>query len=314
MNYYKLLILFIMEIEKLWEIFRKKQLSLTVDQRQTLTKEEFNKILNWDYLSYEDTLEGWKINTWYNISYKEMLNLLEITQENLEGKTIVDIWWGFSFLPFFMDWKKSDIKIVDPIFNQHIRNYIYSNIEAINKKIAILNKVITKKEGEISALRLKEADLDVTNIQERWIYSHFEWEILKLSNILEDAKKGIKSWYKIITELEYWKELSDIEINNLLSEKWWKLWNTQVQLLVSWWENISWIDEDSVDVIIINHVITKATVNPNTLLSTVSRLLKKGGKIYITENGIIDFENLEGDYEGIKIEVKYIKWPQDIIF
>jgi len=299
------------KLEKLGEIFRKKEVSPVIEQYQDSTKEKIDKISNLKCLSYEATLEGWKINTWYNISYQESLNLLGLEQDDLEKKTIVDIWWGFSFLPFFMDWKESTIKIVDPIFKQDISGYIYSNIEAINKKITILNEIITKKEEQISELILKEADLDITNTQDKLKYSYFEREIWIFSTIIKNNKERIKSLDQIINELKYWIVLSDNKINSLLSLNWWKLWNTKIELIPTWWEDIIWIENNSIDIIIINHVITKPTVNPNILLSNANKLLKEWWKIYITENNIIEFEENKSLYEGFHIEVQYIHWIQN---
>jgi hypothetical protein len=67
------------------------------------------------------------------------------------------------------------------------------------------------------------------------------------------------------------------------------IWKTKVNIFPTIWEKFDWYEKESLDIIFINHTITKPQVDPYKVLENVYYLLKKWWKLYITESWKIDF-------------------------
>jgi hypothetical protein len=96
----------------------------------------------------------------------------------------------------------------------------------------------------------------------------------------------------------------------MLSDEWYMLWKNKVNINNSFWDNIEWIDWNSVDIIFINHVITKATVNPIKILQQADKLLCNNWTIYIMENDIINTPDLQL-FTNFELEIKHV-WNKSI--
>ncbi|MDP2091237.1 MAG: hypothetical protein Q8K30_06605 [Candidatus Gracilibacteria bacterium] len=115
------------------------------------------------------------------------------------------------------------------------------------------------------------------------------------------------SYKKILNELNYWDDLNNFDI--FLSHNGGYLGETNLKLIADIELANYGIAKNSADIIFINHVITKSTVNPFKTLDNAFNILKKGGKCYITENDFITIDNCEGVYENFYIYSYHIRTP-----
>lgn len=106
---------------------------------------------------------------------------------------------------------------------------------------------------------------------------------------------------KFMTTFEPWqRNISDtarlLRIKNLNEQKqvqkellWWKEYDStwkhsHIKRNASYGENLEWIQDNSIDVIFIKHVISKKTVHPENFLKEIQRVLKQNGYIIISDD------------------------------
>lgn len=254
-------------LEILWDIFTKKKHSLVKKNvNGTYTQEQVSKVLCWEVLDPKNPKNIPKDNTAINLSINKLLEIQGIDIYSLEWKKILDIWAWFTSLPFLLEEIDTEINIVDPIFDTQVKNEIARN------KNAILDKIKTFDEKN---------------------YEHY------------------KAWN---TEKQEYLYKLNTEFNNILSSllKWERVdftktsfsyWKTNINILPTTWEKIDTIDNESMDLIFINHTITKNQVDPYILLNKAYELLKVGWKIYITESWKLDFSDFELYNSEFKVDI-----------
>jgi len=256
-------------LRKLWEIFdERKKLLVMKNQNGTFTNEQINKVLNWEVLNPMEEEYKPKDNTAINLSPRSLLELQWLKLSDLEWKRVVDIWAGFTWIPFLLDWIECEYNVVDPIFASDIYTEISRNKNKILKNIE---------------------DFDNVNydLYKKWKYDEQKYYYnlnYEFNNILSDLRE--------------WESVDDYNFKN---------WDTEIKIHPLSVEKLTWIDNESVDIIFINHVITKNQVDPYKLLSKAYELLKKWAKIYITENGNFDFSRFQiENFDDFEVDIKKI--------
>lgn len=253
-------------LKVLWDIFNDKKKNLVSKNiNWAYTNDQVNKVLSWEVLNPKEYKDKPKDNTAINLSTKKLLDIQGINIEDLVWKKILDIWWGFTGLPFLMNWLEADIDIVDPVFLNNL------SIEISRNKQKIMWLIPEFDEKNYKAYKNWE-----TKKQEYLYNLNFEF-----NNILSDIR-GWEQYYR-------WKNFS--------------IWDTKVNVYPNTWEEIDFINIESKDIIFINHTITKNQVDPHTLLNKAYELLKKWWKIYITESGKLDYWLFKMWNEEFNIEV-----------
>jgi len=254
-------------IKALWDIFTQKKYNLVKENiTKSYTQEQVTKVLNWEILDPKIDKYRPKDNTAVNLSVKTLLELQKIDLESLEWKSILDIWWWFTGIPFLLEDINCDISIVDPIFISRV------NLEIERNKTKIFSLIW---------------DFDQKNYEE-----YKKWNIEKQ----EYLYRLNTEFNNILSDLNKWSNL-DIENNKAL------IWKNEVKIYPTTWEELTEIDNESLDIIFINHTITKNQVNPYELLERANQLLKTGWKIYITESWKIDFWILKFFSDEFEVEV-----------
>lgn len=267
---------------------KKKQLA-KIEIHKDKTKKYVIDSLNWILVPYNERMKEWMVHTWINISYSDILLILWLNINSFYSKTSLDLWWGFSGLPFLLNWIKTNTIIVDPIFEYNINNQIQYNIDIINSQIIIRNNLLRNKQKIFSSNKQK----------------------IEFGQIKSQIDEFNKISYEILSYLYKWMELWESNFKSMLSESWIKIWLNNVNLNASSWNSIEWITNNLVDIIFINHVITKSTVNPLSILDEAGKLLKRGWCIYILENDIIEF-NKYIKIDNYNFHFKY-DWNKTIV-
>jgi SAM-dependent methyltransferase len=240
-------------LKELWAIFDRKKKEIAIKNKtNSFTNEQINRVLDWDILDPFEDKNRPKDNTAINLSPKTLLSLQWLSISDLEWKKIIDIWAGFTWIPFLLDWLDAEYNVVDPIFATDLL------IEITRNKKKILDLV--SKFDEINYDFYKKWETD-----KQKYYYNLNYEF---NNILSD--------------LGQWESVNDF---NFIK------WKTKIKIHPTTWEEISEIEDNTVDIIFINHTITKIQVNPYKLLEKAYKLLKVWGKIYITENWNFNFTN-----------------------
>lgn len=298
-------------------VFVGKKMSLaendSVNERKNNTINYVKSVLGWEVVNYHERIQEWIVNTWLNISSKDILWLLWLTIDDFENKTSLDIWWWFSDLPFLLESIKTNTIIVDPIFNYMIKTHIQKNINTFKEFDAYIIKSIFKNQEKIDELNIYTDLINLTDTNSRIRLGAINTKISSLESKNKNLNSLLQTHNELTITLKKWLDLKDIDLEVMSSDKWLQIWSNIVNINWSLWDNIEWIENNSVDLIFINHVITKSTVNPIKLLKQADKLLKQGWKIYIMENDIIYSDNLNifSDYD---FEVKYENERDKTIF
>jgi len=254
-------------LETLWDIFTKKKHSLVMKNvNGTYTKKQVSKVLWWEVLDPKNPDNIPKDNTAINLSINKLLELQGIDIYSLEWKKILDIWAWFTSLPFLLDWINTELNIVDPIFDTNVKNEIIRNKNAIFDKIETFDK---KNYEQYKAWN---------NERQEYLY--------KLNTEFNNILSGLSKWEKID-----------------FTKKSFSQWNTNINILPIAGEKINTIDNGAMDLIFINHTITKNQVDPYILLNKAYDLLKVGWKIYITESWKLDFSYFELINKEFKVDI-----------
>jgi len=254
-------------LETLWDIFTKKKHSLVMKNvNDAYTKKQVSKVLWWEVLDPKNSDNIPKDNTAINLSINKLLELQGIDIYSLEGKKILDIWAWFTSLPFLLDWINTELNIVDPIFDTNVKNEIIRNKNAIFDKIETFDK---KNYEQYKAWN---------NERQEYLY--------KLNTEFNNILSGLYKWEKID-----------------FTKKSFSQWNTNINIFPIAGEKINTIDNGSMDLIFINHTITKNQVDPYILLNKAYDLLKISWKIYITESWKLDFSYFELINKEFKVDI-----------
>lgn len=285
-------------------VFVDKKVSLANIEYKDENRDKIDFILAWWVVNYHERMKDWLVNTWLNISTEDILSLLWLSIEDFENKVSLDIWWGFSGLPFLLESIKTNTIIVDPIFNYMMKANIQKNIGTLKKIHEHIPESISKNKNRIDELYDIVDTLSLTDTNSKIKLSNLNNEISDLELKNEKFNQLIKSYNELIIILNKWFDLKDTDLSEMSSDKWLQIWKNIVNINCSYWDKIEWIEANSVDIIFINHVITKSTVDPIKLLKQADKLLKEYWKIYIMENDIIYLPQLTTflDYD---IEVKH---------
>ncbi len=297
------------ELKSLWEVFQNKKIDLlNWWQHQDFVQEQIDLILSWWVINYDDRVSDSPIiNNWLNISYEDMLKHLWINLLQLEGKNIVDLWWWFSILPFLFNWMTWTISIVDPIFRNWIIKHLESNKNQLFKNIWKLENKIIDFQVKLNSNQDFIDYLDISIISECNLFNSYTSENNKIINSIKKLENAINTYKKILIELSYWDNFNEYE--SYLSTNWLYLWETNLKLITDIELDNYWIEEKTADIIFINHVITKSTVDPFKMLDNAFNILKKWWKCYITENDFISIDNCEWVYNNFYINSYQIKTP-----
>lgn len=251
----------------LWDIFTAKKYDLVNKNiNGTYTSDNVSRVL-WGEIIDPNSPGNMPIdNTAVNLSIKKLLELQGIDIESLEWKKILDIWGWFTGLPFLLNEINTEVNIVDPIFSSDI----LFETEKNKKKLLWLVERFDEKNYKA---------------YEKWDYERQEY-LYNLNYEFNNIFSDLTSW-----------ENTDITNNSF------SVWKTKVNIYSTTWENISWIENESQDLIFINHTITKNQVNPYILLNKAYELLKVGWKMYITESWKLDLLSFEMWNEEFNVEV-----------
>lgn len=238
-------------INYLWRNFTEKKYE-NVSESTRMTSDIVFKVLNWEIIDPYISGNMPKDNTARNLSVKQLLKLQNLEIDEFEWKSILDIWWWFTGLPFVLKHVASDINIVDPIYSTDIKSEIYRN------KLEVLNNIKI----------FDDKNYDFYTKKHYWKQEYFYTLNYEFNNILSD----LNNWLSV-----------DIKDDSF------QFGVNLVNIFPITWEELSSIDEESMDYIFINHTITKNQVDPYKLLEKSDKLLKTWWKLYITESWEIDF-------------------------
>ena len=283
------------------------------DSAVEYSKQKINKSIEcallWIVMNYDDRMdEEWMVHTWVNITMTDMISKYWLSIQDFENKTTLDIWWGFSGLPFLLEWVSTNTIIVDPLFSYNIINQLEININLIDKYILKNLQNIDNFKLEISEIDNIINEFNLGSVSK--LLTHISNEKAIYQQKINKYEQIVESQYAILEDLNKWLTLSDTDFQSLQSKKWLNLWSNTFNINSSFWDNIEWIDENSIDIIFINHVITKATVNPLNILLEADRVLKIWWKIFIMENTNFASPNVE-DFWNYDLEIKY-EWNKSI--
>lgn len=293
-------------LRNLWEVFQDKKLSLMHQQKSLLTQTEVDTILGGWVLDFHERKQGSKsVNTWLNISYEQMLLELGLDIKQFEWKTIMDLWWGLSTLPFLMNGKVADIKIVDPVFDKDLDEVVESNNEKILWFIKTNLEIQLKYQAEFEKYNPMLNQYSPDDYQTRDLFFTLLDKLNELQSKIKFKKRYIWEMKKILAEVSLWQDIMyDFDIiEQLKSETWYSFWNTNTQIITDIDTPYYGLEKNTLDYILINHVITKSTVSPFQILETSYELLKPGGKIYITENDFLSVEQWEKVFEKFDLKI-----------
>jgi len=251
-------------IKILWDIFTKRKLELvSKNENSTYTKDHVDKVLSGKILDPQSEKFRPKDNTAINLSVKTLLNKIWLNLEDLKGKRILDIWWGFTGIPFLLKDLEWEIIVVDPIFSSDVKE-------------------------EISRNRDKIFDL-IWNFDKKNFDAYQEWK-------KQDYFYSLNyEFNNILADLDKWEQ--EYLYKNLSVHK-------NIIILPIPAEEISDINSESIDIIFINHTITKSQVEPYKVLQKSYNLLKKWWKIYITESWDIDYSKFIFWNEDFDVKIK----------
>jgi hypothetical protein len=188
-------------LKELWVIFDRKKKEIAIKNKtNSFTNEQINRVLDWDILDPFEDKNRPKDNTAINLSPKTLLSLQWLSVSDLEWKKIIDIWAGFTWIPFLLDWLDAEYNVVDPIFTTDLL------IEITRNKRKILDLV--SKFDEINYNFYKKWETDK---QEYYYNLNYEF-----NNILSD--------------LGQWESVIDFSFLN---------WKTNIEIHPTTWEEIS---------------------------------------------------------------------------
>lgn len=273
------------------------------NEKMNTEKRIYDIVFWWDVINYnERSKENWMINHWVNISSEQMIKILGIDLSNIKWQKILDFWWGFSVLPFMTEWQDAEIIIIDPTFSNWIKWVeLEKNIKNIYKRMEHLSRgLITKYEeyNEYTSIRdhldRLDNDIDYYN-RNKHLRNHLYNHLWEVELDLRNKDKRIEWFYnslevskQINQELGKWENISDYyTYENNQSLIWWQYkwdWETKLKIITSTQDY--GIEHNSIDKIIVSHVITKLTVNTEEIINQLYNFLKPWGKLYITENWI----------------------------
>lgn len=103
------------------EAFTSQKIKLSHEQLREDSKNRVEAVLNWEVYDFHERMSEWMVNTWVNISTKDILKMYWLHIEDFENKTTVDVWWWFSDLPFLLENIDTNTIIVDPLFDYIIK-------------------------------------------------------------------------------------------------------------------------------------------------------------------------------------------------
>lgn len=252
-------------IKVLWDIFNEKKKDIVKQNQSGLfTKEHLVAVLEWKVLDPTTDKYRPKHNTAINLSVKTLIEKIGISKEEFENKKILDIWCWFTWLPFLLKDLNVELTIVDPIFSSNI---IY---EIERNKSQLFNLFDEFNQHNYNAYKKWEKDRQSyyynLNYEFNNIYSDLlNWE--KQSKLKEDNKKNFN-------------------------------------LLPIPAENITTIEKKSIDIVFINHTITKLQIDSHKVLNKIYELLKHWWKLYITESWDINYDNFKKVNKDFNLEIK----------
>lgn len=152
------------------------------------------------------------------------------------------------------------------------------NINMHNKYINTINNYIKKYKNRISEIDNLIELLDTTKVNQKIQLQQINSEKNLLVDKIKDCNWLIKTYHELIVILNKWLNLDDEKLSEMQSQTWYRLWSNNVCLNSSYWHEILWIENNSVDIIFMNHVITKSTVDTLQVLKQADSLLKKWWK------------------------------------
>lgn len=286
------------------ESFFEQKIKLSHEQLREDSKYRVEAVLRWEIYDYHSRMKEWMVHTGVNITTSDILSMYWLEISEFENKVTLDIGWGFSDLPFLLENIYSKTIIVDPIFDYIIKSHIEKNINTLEKYKALMNdriKIDKKRLNEIENI-LDVIDYSITSqrIQLNQLSQEKNW----LNKQINTKRKLLNTYDALITTLNKWLDLSDSEIASMFSEQWHKIWKNTLNINPSSGDNIEWIQNNSIDYIFINHVITKSTIDSGKVLKQADRLLKVWWKIYIMENDTIYVSENEY-FPNYDLETKY---------
>jgi len=229
------------------------------------------------------------------LSTKALFDMIWLDKNSLKDKNITDIWWWFTSLPFELQDIVNSLEIIDPCFSWDIERLIEADIVTLEKNLQTNKTYIEEKEKYILKLN-KELDnyIDDFTTRGQSIYRDLDREINEIKKNIEKSRKSLSIKLQVIDELKMWKELikkRKSQSNNFGFQN--------INFNSSVWENIKWINDDTQDLVFINHLLSKPNVNPYLILSEASRIVKSGWEIIVVNDKSTSLDSLENS--GIKI-------------
>lgn len=214
------------------------------------------------------------------LSTKAMFDMIWLDKDSLKDKNITDIWWWFTALPFELQEIVASLEIVDPCFASDIEKLIDTDIGVLEKSILINKDYLEEKEKIIKKL-FQELDNYIDDNNSKWhsIYLDIERQIIEIKKNIKKFTDSLSSKLQVVDELKMWKELikkRKSQSNNLGFQN--------IRFNSSVWENIKWINDDSQDIVFINHLLTKSNISPYLILSEAARITKKGWEIIVVND------------------------------
>ncbi len=252
------------DIKNLWDIFTKKKLEL-------VTKNE-NRTYTQNHVN---KVLSWEILDPKSTEFRPKDN----TAINLSVKTLLEkIWLNLEEL--------KAKKILDIWWGFTWFPFLLSWLA---EKITVVDPIFSSDvKKEISRNRDKIFKL-IEKFDDYNYDAYVNWEnqdyFYSLNNEFNNILSDLSSWEK-----EYLSEDSLVHKN--------------ITILPIPAEEISDIENESIDIIFINHTITKPQVDPYKVLDKAYNLLRKWWKIYITESWKIDFSDFTFCNENFDFEIK----------
>ncbi len=119
-------------IKILWDIFdKKKKRNVLENKNWSFTQKHIDQVLSWELVNPKNIKDKPRDNTAINLSINTLLKKQWIDFKDLEWKKVIDIWWGFTELPFLLEWIRTELNIVDPIYSFDVQREIFRNKDKI---------------------------------------------------------------------------------------------------------------------------------------------------------------------------------------
>ena len=89
-------------INYLWRIFTEKKYD-NVSNSTQMVNDHVSKVLMWEILDPHEPGNMPKDNTAINLSVKQLLKLQNLDIDDLKWKSILDVGWWFTWMPFLLN-------------------------------------------------------------------------------------------------------------------------------------------------------------------------------------------------------------------